>query len=266
MNGKVFNCKSLIIGHRGAKGEMMENTLESILHAINTGVDGIEFDVQTCSTGELVLFHDLTVDNLVFKDQFYFGKTKGVKIRDLQWYHLYNTELIDTLGRKYRIPKLVDVLYHPSVYNSDLLIQIDIKDEISHEAISDLIYDLIEEGMYEPERFLVSSENLESLLYLSEFKEDLKNKDENYDNFKIGWVVSQENLPVNGLSNFLKIQSKVLTHIVICKDITNLDMINNIKQKIFVYTVNDQSEMPIPNLHNIVEGIITDKPSYFRVN
>src|SRR3989304_406870 len=105
----VFNCKSMIIGHRGAKGEIMENTLESILYAINLGVDGIEF-------------HDETVDRLAFKDQFYFGCTSGFHINKLQWYHLYNTELIDSLGRKYKIPKLIDILRHPKVYSSDVLI------------------------------------------------------------------------------------------------------------------------------------------------
>ncbi|GAH09601.1 unnamed protein product, partial [marine sediment metagenome] len=60
------------------------------------GVDGIEFDVRRCYTGEIVLFHDETLDRLAFKDKFYFDKTKGKNINKLQWYHLYNTELIDS--------------------------------------------------------------------------------------------------------------------------------------------------------------------------
>ena len=266
MDPSIFNCKSLIIGHRGAKGEVMENTLESILHAIKSGVDGIEFDIQTCSTGEIILFHDLTVDRLAFKDQFYFGKTKGVKISNLQWHHIYNTELIDTMGRRYKIPQLNDVLRHPEVYNSDVLINIDIKDHLSHEPLSELIYDLIEEGLYEPERFLVSSEFMEPLLYLSEFKEDLKIKDEFYDKFKIGWIGSRENLPAEGLSIFTKKRLKVLTHIVLDKILVNSVLISNIKRlgvKLYIYTINSQSEYPVKDLHNKVDGIITDKPNNF---
>jgi len=50
------------IGHRGAKGHCTENTLESIKVALEMGVDGIEIDVHICASGELVVFHDFTLD------------------------------------------------------------------------------------------------------------------------------------------------------------------------------------------------------------
>lgn len=52
----------LKIGHRGAKGYLAENTLESIQKALNFGVDAIEIDVHRCKTGELVVIHDFTLD------------------------------------------------------------------------------------------------------------------------------------------------------------------------------------------------------------
>lgn len=52
------------IGHRGAKGYIAENTLESFQKALDLGVDGIELDVHVCSSGELVVFHDFTVDRM----------------------------------------------------------------------------------------------------------------------------------------------------------------------------------------------------------
>lgn len=52
------------IGHRGAKGHLTENTLESIEKALELGVDGIEIDVHLCASGELVVFHDFTLDRL----------------------------------------------------------------------------------------------------------------------------------------------------------------------------------------------------------
>ncbi len=266
MSKTIFNCKSLIIGHRGAKGDIMENTIESILYAIKTGVDGVEFDVQRCYTGELVLYHDETLDRLAFKDQFYFGKTRGKKIQNLQWYHLYNTELIDSLGRKYKIPKLVDILRHPTVYNSDVLINIEIKDHRSHEELVDLISDLVDEGLYNPGRFLVSSYLLDSLIYLYEFKEEAEIKDLNYQKFKIGWIFCPETIPVGGLLNSIKSHLKVLTHIILDKDMINTPLIDETKEMglgVFVYTINQESDYPIPNLHNIVEGIITDKPKIF---
>jgi len=42
---------ALIIGHRGAKGHVAENTLASIKKAIELGADGIEIDVFRCLSG-----------------------------------------------------------------------------------------------------------------------------------------------------------------------------------------------------------------------
>jgi len=67
----------MIIGNRGAKGNIMENTLESILYAIDLGVDGIQIDIQQCYTGEIILFHDETLDRLAFKDDNFFANVGG---------------------------------------------------------------------------------------------------------------------------------------------------------------------------------------------
>lgn len=52
------------IGHRGAAGYEVENTLKSIKKALTLGVDMIELDVRRCATGELVVFHDATVNRV----------------------------------------------------------------------------------------------------------------------------------------------------------------------------------------------------------
>lgn len=54
----------LKIGHRGARGHIAENTLESIQKAIRLGADMIEVDVHRCKSGELVVFHDFTLDRM----------------------------------------------------------------------------------------------------------------------------------------------------------------------------------------------------------
>ena len=56
--------RSLLLGHRGARGEVLENTLVGFEHAQNlqeSGLAGVEFDVQLSGDGHLVIFHD---DNL----------------------------------------------------------------------------------------------------------------------------------------------------------------------------------------------------------
>jgi len=48
----------LIIGHRGARGERPENTIEGFLHAQNSGVDGIETDIAMTADFIPVMHHD----------------------------------------------------------------------------------------------------------------------------------------------------------------------------------------------------------------
>jgi glycerophosphoryl diester phosphodiesterase len=53
---------TLRIGHRGARGLVDENTLESFKKAIEIGVDDVEFDIQRTKDGVFVIMHDQTVD------------------------------------------------------------------------------------------------------------------------------------------------------------------------------------------------------------
>lgn len=50
-----------VVAHRGASRRAPENSLEALRLAAESGADGVEFDVQRCATGELVVFHDATL-------------------------------------------------------------------------------------------------------------------------------------------------------------------------------------------------------------
>jgi glycerophosphoryl diester phosphodiesterase len=53
--------RTLLLGHRGARGEAVENTLMGFQYAQRLkarGLTGIEFDVQLSADGHLVVFHD----------------------------------------------------------------------------------------------------------------------------------------------------------------------------------------------------------------
>lgn len=57
----------LILGHRGARAELVENTPAALAHAcqlIPAGLAGIEFDVQLSSDGQLIIFHDDSFERL----------------------------------------------------------------------------------------------------------------------------------------------------------------------------------------------------------
>ena len=51
-----------VIGHRGAAGHAPENTLAGFRAAARLGAAGVEFDVKLTRDGELVLFHDDTLE------------------------------------------------------------------------------------------------------------------------------------------------------------------------------------------------------------
>jgi glycerophosphoryl diester phosphodiesterase len=51
-----------ILGHRGSPREAPENTLLSLRRAIDLGLDGVEYDLHACASGEAVLIHDETLD------------------------------------------------------------------------------------------------------------------------------------------------------------------------------------------------------------
>lgn len=54
--------------HRGASGHAPENTLAAFRAAIEMGADGIECDVRESRDGELVIFHDPTIRRLTGKE------------------------------------------------------------------------------------------------------------------------------------------------------------------------------------------------------
>jgi glycerophosphoryl diester phosphodiesterase len=54
---RVYNC-----AHRGASGQAPENTLAALELAISLGADMAEIDVQPTADGQLVVFHDDTLE------------------------------------------------------------------------------------------------------------------------------------------------------------------------------------------------------------
>lgn len=50
-----------ILGHRGVPLEAPENTLSGMRRALELGLDGFEYDLRACASGEAVLMHDETL-------------------------------------------------------------------------------------------------------------------------------------------------------------------------------------------------------------
>lgn len=58
-----------IIGHRGARNEAPENTVEGFVHALENGCEHFELDIQLSSDKELIVYHDKTLKRTSGIDQ-----------------------------------------------------------------------------------------------------------------------------------------------------------------------------------------------------
>lgn len=72
--------RPLVIAHRGGGALKTENSLPAFENAVRLGADGLECDVQCTSDGEVVVFHDETLDRLCGKQ----GRLRDFTFRDLR--------------------------------------------------------------------------------------------------------------------------------------------------------------------------------------
>ncbi len=71
----ITNEKILVIAHRGFGLHAPDNSLVGAKLALANGLDGIDVDGQITADGELVIFHDLSVDRLTNSTGHVSGKT-----------------------------------------------------------------------------------------------------------------------------------------------------------------------------------------------
>ena len=101
-----------VIGHRGCADVYPENTVRALTRSA-TVLDAVEVDVRRCASGELVVFHDETVDRLT-------GSTG--RVADLTWAEL---RTLDILGTGEPIPRLATVL---DEVPADVELQVELKE------------------------------------------------------------------------------------------------------------------------------------------
>lgn len=72
-----------VVGHRGARARMPENTLPAFRYALESGVDGIELDVQVTADGRLAVIHDATLSPAHITDAGGRAIRPGIAVRTL---------------------------------------------------------------------------------------------------------------------------------------------------------------------------------------
>ncbi len=129
------------IGHRGAKGHLAENTLESISLALEMGVDAIEIDVHRCASGEIVVIHDFTLDRTTNGE----GEVSKYDFKDLKNLLVEGT---------YRMPTLIEVL---DLIEGKCFINIELKGLNTSAGTCKIIEEYIRDKNWKYSDFIVSS-------------------------------------------------------------------------------------------------------------
>lgn len=132
---------TLVIGHRGAKGHVPENTLISFQKAIDLGADGIELDVHKTSDDQIVVIHDDTVNRTTNRD----GIVSQMDLAQLKALRIEG---------EHQIPLLSEVF---DLIDKRIFINVELKGDHTAKPVLALIEDYVENKNWNYEHFLVSS-------------------------------------------------------------------------------------------------------------
>ena len=142
-----------IIGHRGAMGYKPENTISSFEEALSLGVDGIELDVWKCRSGELVVFHDETLDKLTNGSGSIYDKTLS-ELKKLEVKHPAPEKGETIPHENITIPTLDEVL---DVVDKTAFVNVELKGPNTARLVYGTIEKYVLENGWPYDGFLVSS-------------------------------------------------------------------------------------------------------------
>lgn len=129
------------MGHRGAMAYAAENTIESIQKALQLGVDGIEVDVHVCASGEIVVFHDFTLDRMT-NGTGEISKHTLLELKELR------------VGGQFQIPTLQEVL---DLVSNNYVVNIELKGKYTALKTCKIIQHYINTYGWSYSSFIVSS-------------------------------------------------------------------------------------------------------------
>lgn len=221
----------LVIGHRGARGHLAENTLPSIAKALELGVDGIEIDVFRCASGELVVFHDQTLEKLT-------NATGYIEQLDLD--SIRNIEVLNG----FTIPTLEEVL---NLINGRVMLNIELKGSQTAILTDQMLQTFFEKETWSAEKILISSFDWEELKLFYEV------------NQKVPIAILTEDDPLDALPIAKELNAVAINPNYKSLNKENLTKIHKKGLKIYPWTVNQPEEISAL-LALGVDGIITDFP------
>ena len=221
----------LKIGHRGAKGYIAENTLESIQKAMDLGVDGIEIDVHLCQTGELVVFHDFTLERLT-------GVTGEIATKSLKELKTLN------VNGQFRIPTLLEVL---DLIDRKCMLNIELKGQQTAYETCEIIQFYIETKGWRFDDFIMSSFDYNELQTVFNTNKNIPLA-----------VLTESNM--DDALNFAKtINAKAIHPDYQLLDRNKVNELQGLGYKVNTWTVNEVNDIALVKSYG-VDGIISDFP------
>ncbi len=231
MNACAPKKNPIVIGHRGAKGHLAENTLPSIAKALDLGVDGIEIDIFQCASGELVVFHDKTLDKLT-------NATGFIEELDLD-----SIQKIEVLNG-FTIPTLEEVL---DLIKGQVVLNIELKGSSTALKTNELLQRYFEGEAWSPEKILISSFNWDELKIFRSV------------NQRVPIAILTEDDPLDAISIGLELKAAAINPNYVSLNSDNVAKIQKAGFKIYTWTVNAVDDISL--MKNLgVDGIITDFP------
>ncbi|KPQ21082.1 MULTISPECIES: glycerophosphodiester phosphodiesterase [unclassified Halomonas] len=162
-----------VIAHRGASGHAPESTMAAFEQAHEWGVDYLELDAQITSDGELVVFHDDTIDRTSDGE----GEINDYTLEELKaldtgtWFNDENPDSADSAFEGAQILTL-DELFER--FGHDARYYIETKSPQLNPGLEEALVETLEEyDMVENGRVLVQSFEQDSLLKVQELNDDV---------------------------------------------------------------------------------------------
>ncbi len=217
----------LKIGHRGAKGYITENTLESFSKAIEVGANAVELDVRRSKDARLIISHD---DNL----KKVFGK--------------------DVLVSESTLPELKQLTGNMIVTLEEALRFIGGK-------VEKILIELKETGYEESVLDLITQEHLrERVIVVSFLEEALARVRDLDETIETGLIYTKPKKPIE---TALRLNARYLVALYRFVHRKNVAKAHKSNLRVIVWTINTKKEAE-EYVAKDVDGIASDKPDILR--
>ncbi len=225
---------TLIMAHRGYSEKAPENTLPAFEEAYKAGATAIELDVQMLKDGTIICMHDDSLNRTARLNKNVWEVTYD-EIKDLDNGSFFSKEYADV-----RIPTLQEALQY---CNNKLYVNIEIKRTGHDEGIEDEVVRIIREEDFQ-NQCDITSQDYDTLLAIREKYPDVL--------LAYTSVIGIGDLPSLSAADIISIQETFASY-------PNVEALHRAGKKVFVWTVNDESEMERLIALN-VDAILTNDP------